>query len=76
MKRSFLIVLAVLIVTALCVLTPLAETVDGADTSSNVQTTSSEPPAWQVAIMYFIMFTGISVIGVMFIKVVKKNNRR
>lgn len=76
MKKLFIIFFAVFIATLSCVIFPLAKSDVDTETvseSTSVPVASQGYSTLQIVIMYCIMFTVISVIGVMFIKTVKKN---
>ncbi len=78
MSKALLVFLAFLIIISACTVFPLAETGDESvavsDSSTAVESVNGYS-TWQIAILYCVMFAVISVIGVMFIKIVKKNER-
>ena len=49
------------------------EQIQNNESNAGDSTAAAEMPAWQVALIAILMFTVISVIGVMFIKTIKKN---
>lgn len=78
MKKATVYILSFVFIFVLFALTASAEssTVSGTVTeSSTVVPTQVGYQPWQIAIIYCIMFTVISVIGVMFIRTVRKNKR-
>ena len=73
MKRFFIILFSVLIIFTTLSLSVSADT---SEVSRTVQTQNNEMSSAELAVTICVMFVTISVVGVLFLKTVMKNNNK